>query len=297
MSLNKVTVLGTGVLGSQIAMQAAYHGKTVVAYDVAEELLEKLPDRWEWMRGYYKRDLPDYNEENFNAAIARIQTTTDLKEAVSEADIVIEAIVEDVDIKKKVWAQVGEAAPAHTIFATNTSSLLPSSFGSASGRTDKFLALHFANMVWKSNTGEVMRTAETSDESFEATLKFAEEIGLVAIPIYKEIPGYVLNGLLIPWLEAGSNLFVDGIAQPADIDRVWKVGTGSPHGPFEVYDVVGFGVASHVAKNNPDPRSQEFATKLEESIARGETGLGSGKGFYIYDEQGEIVKPNPAWEL
>lgn len=293
----KVTVLGAGVLGSQIMMQAAYHGKDVVGYDVSQEALDQLPARWEWMRGYYIKDVADYTPEKFDAAIARISSSTQLSEAVAEADIVIESIVEDINIKKSVWEEVGKAAPTGAILATNTSSLLPSSFGGASGRPQDFLALHFANLVWKSNTGEVMRTPDTSDEAFDATVKFAEEIGLVPIPIYKETPGYVLNRLLIPFLDAGAELYIDGISNPADIDNTWKIATGSPRGPFEIYDVVGFGVASHVSKNSADPRHREFAQKLEESIARGETGIATGKGFYIYKADGQIDSPNPAWEL
>lgn len=293
----KVTVLGTGVLGSQIIMQAAYHGKDVVGYDVSEEALGKLADRWEWMRGYYSKDLADYTPEKFDAAIARIRTSTNLAEAVADADIVIESIVEDLEIKKQVWAAVGETAPSNAILATNTSSLLPSSFGGASGRPENFLALHFANMVWKANTGEVMRTADTSDEVFQQTLRFAEEIGLVAIPIYKETPGYVLNRLLIPFLEAAAGLYIDGIANPADIDATWRVATGSPRGPFEIYDVVGFGVASHISKTSANEKRRKLGVMLEESIARGELGLSSGKGFYIYDAEGNILEPNSAWNL
>lgn len=297
MSREKVTVLGTGVLGSQIIMQAAYHGKQVVGYDISQELLDKLPERWEWMRGHYAKDLPDYTPEKFDAALARITTTTDLEAAVAEADVVLESVVEDLEIKKQVWAKVGAAAPAHTIFATNTSSLLPSSFGGATGHTDRFLALHFANMIWRANLGEVMRTPETSEEVFQATLDFAEEIGLVKIPILKETPGYIINRLLIPFLTAGSHLYMDGIANPADIDKVWQIATGAPHGPFAGYDVVGFGVASHVSANRPDQQSKDFAEKLRESIARGEAGLASGKGFYLYGADGKPTGPNPAWEL
>jgi 3-hydroxybutyryl-CoA dehydrogenase len=105
--IQNVTVLGTGVLGSQIVMQAAYAGKNVVAYDIRQELLDKLPDRWEWMRGHYAKDLSDYTAEKFDEAVGRITTSTDIAGAVGDADVVIEAVPENLDLKREVWGNVG----------------------------------------------------------------------------------------------------------------------------------------------------------------------------------------------
>lgn len=297
-SIQNVTVLGTGVLGSQIMMQAAYHGKNVVGYDISAELFDKLPERWDWMRGYYERDLGDYDAARFDEAVGRISTTTDMTEAVREADLVIEAVPENLDLKRKVWAEVGAASPERTIFATNSSSLRPSDFAEATGRPERFLALHFANLVWKHNTGEVMLTPQTDSGVFDAVLDFAGEIGLVPIPMRKETPGYVINSLLIPWLDAAGRLYAAGVAEPADIDRVWKVATGSPAGPFQAYDTVGFNVAAHIIRNRPEETElQRFADLLEASAAQGHAGLGDGQGFYVYDENGAVVRPAEGWEL
>ncbi|MGO1949389.1 MAG: 3-hydroxyacyl-CoA dehydrogenase [Mycobacteriaceae bacterium] len=299
-SKKNVTVLGTGVLGSQIVMQAAYAGKNVVAYDVKQELLDKLPERWEWMRGYYAKDLPDYDAAAFDAAIGRITTSVDLAEAVGNADVVIEAIPENLELKKSVWAEVGAAVPAHTILLTNSSSLRPSDFAGSTGHPDRFLALHFANMVWKQNTGEVMATPTTDPAVFESTVEFAGEINLHAIPVRKEIPGYLLNSLLIPWLDAAAGLYVAGAANPADVDRDWRISTGAPKGPFEIYDVVGFNVAVNITRSNPEASEANlaFADLLEErGIRQGRTGLGDGTGFYEYDQDGGAVRPNPDWEI
>ncbi|WP_010540013.1 3-hydroxyacyl-CoA dehydrogenase [Dietzia alimentaria] len=292
--ITNVTVFGTGVLGSQIMMQAAYHGKTVTGYDISDDLLVKLPERWEWMRGYYKRDLPDFDEKRFDDAIASISTTTDIADAVADADLVIEAIPEQLELKKKVWAQIGESAPEKTIFATNTSTLRPSDFADDTGRPEKFLALHFANLVWRYNTGEVMVAEKTEQKYFDIVLEFADEIGLVPIPILKETPGYLLNGLLVPWLQAGAGLYVDGVANPVDIDNVWRTATHSPQGPFEVFDVVGFNVAANISRMG-DEKQRKFAEILQKGIDAGKTGLSDGEGFYTYDSDGKVVAPVTSW--
>ncbi|MCI1257128.1 MAG: 3-hydroxyacyl-CoA dehydrogenase [Corynebacterium provencense] len=298
--IRNVTVLGTGVLGSQIVMQAAYAGKNVVAYDIKQEFLDKLPDRWEWMRGHYSRDLSDFSDEKFDAAIARITGSTDLSEAVKAADVVIEAVPENLELKKTVWAGVGAAVPEHTILLTNSSSLRPSDFADSTGHPDRFLALHFANMVWKSNTGEVMATAQTDPAVFTRTVEFAREINLQAFPIHKEIPGYLLNSLLIPWLNAAGNLYVEKAANPSVIDEDWKVSTGSPRGPFEIYDIVGFNVAYNIIQARQPEGSplRKFGDELKSrGIDKGHTGVGDGLGFYEYDSEGSIVRPNPDWVI
>ncbi|MGO1620481.1 MAG: 3-hydroxyacyl-CoA dehydrogenase [Candidatus Corynebacterium faecigallinarum] len=296
--ITTVTVLGTGVLGSQIVMQAAYAGKDVVAYDVKQEFLDKLPERWEWMRAHYERDLDDFFDNKFDSAIERITTSTDLAQAVGSADVVIEAIPENLELKQEVWGNVGKAVKDSAILLTNSSSLRPSDFADATGRADRFLALHFANMVWRSNTGEVMATPKTDPAVFDRTIEFAREINLQPFPVHKETPGYLLNSLLIPWLDAAGDLYANEVANPHVIDEDWKVSTGAPKGPFETYDIVGFNVAVNIARGNPNSTEakQKFADLLDErGIQQGKAGLGDGVGFYEYDEEGNIVRPNPDW--
>lgn len=298
--ITTITVLGTGVLGSQIVMQAAYAGKDVVAYDVKQEFLDKLPERWEWMRAHYERDLDDFSDNKFDSAIERITTSTDLAQAVGSADVVIEAIPENLELKQEVWGNVGKAVKDSAILLTNSSSLRPSDFADATGHPDRFLALHFANMVWRLNTGEVMSTPKTDRAVFERTIEFAREINLQPFPVHKETPGYLLNSLLIPWLDAASNLYVNEVANPEVIDNDWKVSTGAPKGPFETYDIVGFNVAVNIARGNPNSTEakQKFADLLDErGIQQGKAGLGDGVGFYEYDEEGNIVRPNPDWVI
>jgi 3-hydroxybutyryl-CoA dehydrogenase len=282
--LQSLTVLGTGVLGSQIIFQAAYSGKNVVAYDLSDEILDKLPARWEYLKPLYLRDLPDATPEKLDAAVARIRTSSDLADAVHDADIIIEAVPERLDIKQQIWEKVAAVAPEHTIFCTNSSTLLPSDIAPFTGRPEKFLALHFANEVWAKNTGEVMGHAGTDPEVFEAVAQFAEQIGMVPIRIRKEQPGYVLNSLLVPFLNAASRLLVRGVATPEDIDRTWKIATGAPAGPFEIYDVVGMMTPYNLGKDSDDPEQREFAEYIKrEYIDKGYLGKGSGRGFYAYE--------------
>lgn len=281
--MQHLTVLGTGVLGSQIIFQSAYAGKDVVAYDISDEILAKLPERWDYLKAAYLADLPDATAEKLDAAVARIRVTADLADAMKDADIVIEAVPERLDIKQQTWEAVAAVAPEKTIFATNSSTLLPSDIAPFTGRPEKFLALHFANEVWKFNVGEVMGHAGTDAGAFEEVATFAEEIGMVPIRIHKEQPGYVLNSLLVPFLDAAAHLFVEGIASVEDIDRTWKISTGAPAGPFEIYDVVGMMTPYHLSKDSDDPVMREFAEIVKRDyIDKGYLGKGSGRGFYDY---------------
>lgn len=281
--MQQVTVLGTGVLGSQIIFQAAYSGKDVVAYDISDEILAKLPERWEYLKPLYLRDLPDATPEKLDAAVSRIRATSDLADAVSDADLVIEAVPERLDIKRDTWAKVSAAAPDKTVFATNSSTLLPSDIVSAVDRPAKFLALHFANEVWRNNTGEVMAQEQTDPDVFEQVATFAEEIGMVAIRVKKEQPGYVLNSLLVPLLDAATDLWVRGVADFETIDLTWRKATGAPLGPFQIYDVVGMQTPYNLNKDSDDPVKREFAETLKRDyIDQGRLGVAVGKGFYDY---------------
>ncbi len=281
--MQNLTVLGTGVLGSQIIFQAAYFGKDVVAYDINDEILAKLPARWDYLRQRYAADLPDVTDEKLDAAVARIRATSDLADALKDADLVIEAVPEVLDIKRDTWAKVAKVAPEKTIFATNSSTLLPSDIADSTGRPAKFLALHFANEIWRNNTGEVMGHAGTDQAAFDAVAEFAEQIGMIAIRVKKEQPGYVLNSLLVPLLSAAADLWVRGVADIETIDLTWRKATGAPLGPFQIFDVVGMETPYNLNIHSDDPVKREFAEKIKrEYIDQGRLGIGVGKGFYDY---------------
>ncbi len=276
---SRVTVLGLGVLGAQIALQTAAHGVEVTGYDIDQDSLAAGRARLEAFARAAAKDVVD--PDAYAAAPERVRLTSDLAEAVGQADLVIEAVTEKIAVKREVWAAVGAAAPAGTVFATNSSSLLPSAIADATGRPERFLALHFANHIWRQNTAEIMGSPATDPAVADLVQQFAVAIGMVPIRLHKEQPGYVLNSLLIPLLGAAAELLVKGVADPETVDATWRIATGAPLGPFQIYDVIGLRTAYAIAST--DPRSAVWAAYLKEHyLDLGLLGVESGEGFYTY---------------
>lgn len=292
-TFKNVTVAGSGVLGYQIAFQTAFYGFNVTVYDINDEVLEKAKAKFDILAESYKKDLKA-TEEQLAATKANLQYNSNLAEAVQDADLLIEAVPENPQIKIGFYEQLSKVAPAKTVFATNSSTMLPSQFAEYTGRPAQFVALHFANEIWKHNTGEVMKHPGTSDETFNSVLEFAKQIGMVALPIYKEQPGYIVNSLLVPLLSAALDLYVNEVADVETIDKTWMVATGAPVGPFGILDVVGVTTAYNINKMAADktqnPTKIKTAAMLKENyIDKNKLGVATGEGFYKY--------PNPAyWE-
>lgn len=293
MTIKKVTVLGAGVLGAQIAFQAAYAGFEVVSYDINDDALAAAAKRFEALQGVYQEQV-GATIDQLSQTMARLSQSSDLIGAVSAADLIIEAVPENLDLKKQIWAQVGAAAPAHTIFLTNTSTLLPSSFADSTGAPERFLALHFANNIWVQNIVEVMGTAQTDAKYVSLTEQFAKDMGMDPVVLNKEQPRYIMNSLLVPLLDAASRLYANEVASPHQIDKVWKKATRSPKGPFEIMDIVGlrtvYAIHSANAERTGDALERQFTQKLKaEYIDQGKTGKESGQGFYDYDANGNAI--------
>ncbi|QTD43527.1 3-hydroxyacyl-CoA dehydrogenase [Sporosarcina sp. Te-1] len=291
MNFKHITVAGSGVLGSQIAFQTAFKGFSVTVYDINEEALGKAKERISHLKPYYQKDL-GVTDESFDEGFKRLSFLSDLGEAVKDADLVIEAIPEEAEIKTAFYQELGKVAPEKTVFATNSSTLLPSQFAEATGRPEKFLALHFANEIWKNNTAEVMKHPGTDPAVFDSVIDFAKAIGMVALPLQKEQPGYILNSLLVPLLDAAEMLLVKEVADVQTIDKTWMIATGAPMGPFAILDVVGITTAYHIVKTKAEATGQEEFAKLAdllktEYIDKGKLGRETGEGFYKY--------PNPAF--
>ncbi|MGP6204105.1 3-hydroxyacyl-CoA dehydrogenase [Microbacterium sp.] len=280
--ITTVAVLGTGVLGSQIAFQTAYSGFAVTAYDISDDALAAARERFARLAATYRAEVPGAAEDGkADLALMRLTLTTDLSVA-AQADLVIEAVPEVLDLKRDVYIKLGELAPEKTIFATNSSTLLPSDMVEFTGRPDRFLALHFANRVWKFNTAEVMGTTHTDPAVFATVQEFATEIGMVPIAIHKEKAGYVLNSLLVPLLNAGMGLAAGGYASVEDIDKTWRIATGAPLGPLQILDVIGLTTPYNILTHS-STGDEKLATWLKETyIDQGKLGIATGEGFYKY---------------
>ncbi|MFI1236990.1 3-hydroxyacyl-CoA dehydrogenase [Nocardia salmonicida] len=278
----KVTVLGTGVLGSQIAFQTAFHGFDVTAYDIDDAALTAARTRFDGLAAVYQQDVAGADASNTTATAAGITLTTDLAAAAAEADLIIEAVPEVLDIKRDLYGKLGALAPERTVFATNSSTLLPSDIVDYTGRPDRFLALHFANHVWKFNTAEVMGTEQTDSAVFAAVAEFAKAIGMVPIELHKEKAGYVLNSLLVPFLNSGIELAAGGYAEPAAVDETWRIATGAPMGPFQILDIVGLTTPYNILINGDDGHKKLAAWLKENYIDKGKLGAATGEGFYRY---------------
>lgn len=290
MNFKNVTVAGSGVLGSQIAFQTAFKGFEVNVYDINDAAIEAAKERANKLAIIYKNDVAQ-NDAEVEAALGRLSFYTDLGEAVQNADLVIEAIPERLDIKQGFYEQLSKVAPAKTVFATNSSTMIPSQFRQFTDRPEKFLALHFANEIWKNNTAEIMGHDATDKQYEEQVIEFARTIGMVPLHILKEQPGYILNSLLVPFLNAAQSLYAHGVADPHTIDKTWMIATSAPRGPFAILDVVGLETAYNIvaahAVNNPTAAKIAELIKAE-YIDKGKLGIATGEGFYKY--------PNPAFE-
>ncbi|MFD0440275.1 3-hydroxyacyl-CoA dehydrogenase NAD-binding domain-containing protein [Streptomyces chartreusis] len=222
----------------------------------------------------------------------RLSYTTDLPTAVATADLVIEAVPESPDVKTAVYKEMAGLLPDRTVVATNTSTLLPSDFASATGRPDRFCALHFATALWAMNFTEIMAHPGTSQETLTAVTEFAVEIGMIPIPVRKEHGGYIVNSWLVPLLNAAQTLVTNGIATPGDVDRTFLV-NGARFGPMGMLDMIGMKTAHDVlafwGDRTGDAQMTANAVYLKEHfLDNGLSGVQTGKGYYEY--------PGPAYE-
>lgn len=311
MERKNVVVAGGGVLGSQIAFQTAYKGFSVTIWLRSEGSIERAQPKLDYLletylstleamktdKSAYCRglaDTPDLTTEqvdtlkdNARQAHKSLKLTTSYEDAVKDADIVIESIAEDPEQKISFYKNLAPYLPEKTIICTNSSTMLPSTFAQYTGRPDRYLALHFANQIWQNNTAEIMGQSQTSKESYDAIVQFAANIAMVPLELHKEQPGYILNSMLVPLLNAAQNLWANEVADPETIDKTWVLGTGAPYGPFRILDVVGLTTAYNIAIM--DPRSKDpgtvqakAAAKLKAMIDKGKTGAAAGEGFYRY---------------
>lgn len=291
--LDNVTIVGGGVLGGQIAWHSAFKGKTVTVYDAFEAGIKNCQRAHQTYAHIYAVQLGARASE-IESAKSRLTFTTDLTEAVHNADLVIEAIPENPDIKVSFYEALDKLLPKSTILATNSSTLLPSTFSSHTGRPDKFCCLHFANLIWSGNIAEVMAHPKTSQTTLTRVTQFAIEIGMVPIPLEKESSGYVCNALLVPIMHAAQTLVTNGISTPEYVDRTYMIiNRGCGAGPFGIMDIVGmktcYDICHYWGEVKKDQQMLANAAYIKEHfLDKGLQGLQGGKGYYEY--------PNPTYQ-
>lgn len=288
--IHTVLILGAGTLGSQIALQCAMHGYEVNLYDISADALDAGMQR---IHAYQVGLIQQGTLSGVLAAEAmeRIHPTTDSHTA-AQADLVSESVPEDPQLKGRVFAQFNALCPPQTIFTTNTSSLLPSMYAQATGRPDRFAALHFHGYVWVSNVVDIMPHPGTSPETLDLLEAFAHRIGQIPIRLEKESVGYVLNAMLNAVLRAATTLAAQGVTSVENVDRAWMGVMKMPVGPFGILDQVGIQTAYDInqywAGVLKDPQLQANADFLKTYLDRGWLGVNTGRGFYTY--------PDPAYQ-
>ncbi|MBL3645832.1 3-hydroxyacyl-CoA dehydrogenase family protein [Bacillus sp. RHFB] len=286
--IQSITVIGAGQMGHQIAMLAALGGYETILQDVHENALNAAQEKLDVIltRWVQKGKL---SEDRKLAAFSRLQYTTDLEKAASGADLIIEAVVEKLDVKQEVFAKLEELAPAETIFATNSSTIVNSLIASVTNRPDKFINMHFFFPPLVMDCVEVVMSDQTSEETAKLAMEVTENMNRTGVLLRKEISGFVANRILGALQREALYLYEEGIVDYKDIDLICRKALGHPIGPFELMDLSGIDVGYFVMQQrfnetgNPEDKPNAC---IEEKVNKGHLGRKTGKGWYDYPNQG-----------
>ncbi len=284
---SRVAVLGAGTMGAGIAQACAGAGHEVLLFDINDAARQRGLDAiGSSLRRFVSRGR--MSQDDADALLGRVNPVADLS-GLSTAEVVIEAVPEVLDIKKQVWGEAAEATGMDTILATNTSSLSVTEIASYSGgREDRFCGLHFFNPVPMLPLVEVVRAQLTSEDTISRAVAFTEGIGKTPITC-NDTPGFIVNRLLIPYMNDAVHALAEGVGTPEDIDRAMKLGANMPLGPLALCDLVGLDVALAAAESLhgefQDPKFR-IPPLLRQMVRAGKLGRKTGSGFYDYGEKG-----------
>lgn len=284
---SRVAVLGAGTMGAGIAQACAGAGHEVQLFDISETARQRGLDAiGSSLERFVSRGR--MSREDADALLGRVNPAADFS-GLSTAEVVIEAVPEVLEIKKQVWNEAAEATGNETILATNTSSLSVTEIASYSGgREDRFCGLHFFNPVPMLPLVEVVRAQLTSDDTISRAVAFTEGIGKSPITC-NDTPGFIVNRLLIPYMNDAVHALAEGVGTPEDIDRALKLGANMPLGPLALCDLVGLDVALAAAESLhgefQDPKFR-IPPLLRQMVRAGKLGRKTGSGFYDYGEKG-----------
>lgn len=284
MEIKSVSVIGAGVMGHGIAQVIAQAGISVTLRDVKEEFVQKgIKNIEQFLDQGIKRGR--LTEEQRKETLARIKGVIDLKEAVQGVDLIIEAIVEDLEEKKQLFRQLDELCPPEVIFASNTSYMSITELAAATKRPDRFIGMHWFNPPQLMRLIEIARAASTTEQTVNAIVELSKKVGKTPA-VCKDSPGFVVNRILQPWYNEGMRLLDEGVATAQDIDTALKVGGGFRMGPLELRDLVGLdtGLKGTMAIYE-QLRDDKFRPPqcLIKKVQAGHYGRKTKKGFYEYE--------------
>ncbi|XP_019717386.1 hydroxyacyl-coenzyme A dehydrogenase, mitochondrial [Hippocampus comes] len=288
-AIKHVVIIGGGQMGAGIAQVAASTGHQVTLVDTSDAILTKAVKGIEAsLKRVVKKkfaDKPEAGVAFIEKALRNVSIATDAAAAVQSADLALEAIVENLKVKQDLFSVLDKTAPAHTIFASNTSSLPIGDIASATSRLDRFGGLHFFNPVPMMKLVEVIGTSATSQETFDSLMNFSNALGKTSVSC-KDTPGFIVNRLLVPYMLEAVRLHERGHGSKEDIDVAMKLGAGYPMGPFELLDYVGLDTAKFILDgwSAMEPTNPLFSPSplLNKLVADGKFGKKTGEGFYKY---------------
>ncbi|TFE00672.1 3-hydroxyacyl-CoA dehydrogenase family protein [Jeotgalibacillus salarius] len=284
--VKNVTVIGSGSMGHQIGMLCALGGYETVIQDINEKALQDAESKLHTiMERWVSKEKISENDKM--KAFQRLRFSQDIEEAVKHADLVIEAVTEKLVVKREVFRKLEAYAPPHTVFATNSSTIVNSLIADVTGRPDKVVNMHFFFPPLVMDLVEVVKSDKTSDETAALAMEVCQEINRTGVLLEKEISGFVANRILGALQKEAVSLYEQGIADFKDIDLICKKALNHPIGPFELMDLSGLDVAQFVMEQRyqetGDPADKPFACILEK-VEKGELGRKTGKGFYDYSK-------------
>ncbi len=284
MDVKKVAVIGGGTMGNGIAHVFAMSGIPVNLIETKQEFadralstIEKNLDRM------VKKEKID--EDKKNATLGSITVFLDVSEGVKDVDLVVEAVPENIDIKRSVWEKVDAAAPDHAILGSNTSSISITKLASMTGRPEKFIGMHFFNPVPVMKLVEIVRGLETDDETYKIVEETSKKLNKVPVPV-NDAPGFVSNRVLMPMINEAIFCVGEGVATAENVDEVMKLGMAHPMGPLRLADFIGLDVCLDILnvlyEGFKDPKYRP-APLLVKMVDAGKLGNKTGEGFYKYD--------------